>query len=421
MFALVDCNNFYVSCERLFRPDLRRRAVVVLSNNDGCVVARSQEAKALGIGMAEPHFKVRGILERHNVVVFSSNYTLYADISARVMSILDAMVPGMEIYSIDEAFLHLPDEYAALQQRLEFGRKVRERLLQWLRIPVCVGIAPTKTLAKLANGAAKCAAANGGVVDLCDPLQRQQLFKQTPVGEVWGVGRRTRDKLQAIGVCTVADLAGSSPEKIRRRFSVNLQRTVYELNGQPCFTLESSPANKHQILCSRSFAQRITTLDELREAVCTYTARAAEKLREQGQKARQITVFIRTGGYSTTERHYSNSAQRRLDFPDNDTLALVHAATSALQSIWRSGYRYAKAGIMLTDLCSATEVQPGLFDHTSEQQHRPALMQAVDAINSSGRGRVWFGGQGIKEDWRMKRTHLSPAYTTRWEDIPTVS
>lgn len=421
MYALVDCNNFYVSCERLFRPDLRHRPVVVLSNNDGCVVARSPEAKALGIGMAVPHFQVRGIIERNNVVVFSSNYTLYADISARVMTILDAMAPAMEVYSIDEAFLHLPDEHAQLQQRLQFGHKVRERLLQWLRIPVCVGIAPTKTLAKLANGAAKHEAASSGVVDLCDPSQRQQLFRQTPVAEVWGVGRRTQAKLQAMGICSVADLAGSSPEKIRRRFSVNLQRTIYELNGQPCFTLESSPVNKQQIMCSRSFAQRITAFDELREAVCTYTARAAEKLREQGQSAHQVTVFIRTGTHNATERHYSNSGQRRLDFPSNDTLSLVHAATSALQSIWRSGYRYAKAGVMLTDLCSEGEVQRGLFDATSAQQHRPALMQAVDAINNSGKGRVWFGGQGIKEDWRMKRAHISPAYTTRWEDIPTVT
>ncbi len=421
MFALVDCNNFYVSCERLFRPDLRRRPVVVLSNNDGCVVARSQEAKDLGIKMAVPHFQIRALIERHQVVVFSSNYTLYADISTRVMLVLEEMVPDMEVYSIDEAFLRLPDERAPLEERLEFGHKVRERLRRWLRIPACVGIAPSKTLAKLANSAAKRDVASGGVVDLCDPHQREHLFTQTEVGEVWGVGRRTRDKLHAMGIRSVADLAHASPERIRRRFSVNLQRTVYELNGQPCFGLESSPTNKHQIICSRSFAQRITDFAELREAVCTYTVRAAEKLREQGQVASQVTVFIRTGAYNSNERHYSNSAQRRLDFPGNDTMALVGAATSALQSVWRHGYRYAKAGVMLSDLCPQQEAQPGLFDHTSAQRHNPALMQAVDALNRSGRGKIWFGGQGIKEDWRMKRAHLSPAYTTRWEDIPVVT
>jgi len=421
MFALVDCNNFYVSCERLFRPDLRRRPIVVLSNNDGCVVARSQEVKDMGIKMGVPHFQIRDLIKRHDVVVFSSNYTLYADISARVMLVLEEMVPDMEVYSIDEAFLRLPDESAPREERLEFGRKVRERLLRWLRIPVCVGIAPSKTLAKLANSAAKHDVASSGVVDLCDPQQREYLFARTAVEEVWGVGGRTRDKLHAMGIRTVADLAQASPDRIRRRFSVNLQRTVYELNGQPCFGLESSPANKQQIICSRSFAQRITDFTELREAVCTYTVRVAEKLREQGQVASQVTVFIRTGTYNTNERHYSNSAQRRLDFPGNDTMAMVGAATSALQSIWRQGYRYAKAGVMLSDLCPENEVQAGLFDHASAQRQNPALMQVVDTVNRSGKGKIWFGAQGIKEDWRMKRAHLSPAYTTRWEDIPVVS
>jgi len=421
MFALVDCNNFYVSCERLFRPDLRRRPIVVLSNNDGCVVARSQEVKDLGVRMGVPHFQIRDLIQRHEVVVFSSNYTLYADISARVMLVLEEMVPDMEVYSIDEAFLRLPDERASLDERLAFGCKVRERLLRWLRIPVCVGIAPSKTLAKLANGAAKHDMVSGGVVDLCDSHQREHLFAHTEVGEVWGVGGKTRDKLRAMGICTVADLAHASPDRIRRRFSVNLQRTVYELNGQPCFGLESSPVNKQQIICSRSFAQRITDFAELREAVCTYTVRAAEKLREQGQVASQVTVFIRTGVHNANERHYSNSAQRRLDFPGNDSMALVGAATSALQSVWRQGYRYAKAGVMLSDLCREKEAQPGLFDHTSTQRHNPALMQVVDAVNRSGKGKIWFGAQGIKEDWRMKRAHLSPAYTTRWEDIPVVS
>lgn len=421
MFALVDCNNFYVSCERLFRPDLRRRPIVVLSNNDGCVVARSQEVKDLGVRMGVPHFQIRDLIQRHEVVVFSSNYTLYADISARVMLVLEEMVPDMEVYSIDEAFLRLPDERAPGDERLEFGHRVRERLLRWLRIPVCVGIAPSKTLAKLANSAAKHDVASGGVVDLSDPLQCEHLFARTEVGEVWGVGGRTRDKLQAMGIRTVADLAHASPERIRRRFSVNLQRTVYELNGQPCFGLESSPVNKQQIICSRSFARRITDFTELREAVCAYTVRAAEKLREQRQVASQVTVFIRTGAYNANERHYSNSAQRCLDFPGNDTMALVGAATSALQSVWRQGYRYAKAGVMLSDLCPEKEAQPGLFDHTSAQRQNPALMQVVDEVNRSGKGKVWFGAQGIKEDWRMKRAHLSPAYTTRWEDIPVVS
>lgn len=421
MFALVDCNNFYVSCERLFRPDLRTRPVVVLSNNDGCVVARSQEAKNLGIGMGVPHFQVRDVLQRHQVVVFSSNYTLYADISARVMLVLEEMVPDMEVYSIDEAFLRLPDERAGLDGRLAFGHKVRDRILKWLRMPVCVGIAPSKTLAKLANTAAKSDPASGGVVDLCDQVQRQELFRRTEVGEVWGIGRRMEQKLHALGIRTVADLAAASPERLRRQFSVNLQRTIYELNGQACFGLEHSPANKHQIVCSRSFARRITDFTELREAVSTYTVRAAQKLREQKQVATQVTVFIRTGTYSSTERHYSNAAQRCLDFPGNDTMALLNAAANALQSIWRDGYRYAKAGVILSDLCPVKEMQPGLFDHTSTQRNNPALMQAVDALNNSGRGKVWFGSQGIKEDWRMRRAYLSPAYTTRWEDIPVVT
>ena len=421
MFALVDCNNFYVSCERLFRPDLRRRPVVVLSNNDGCVVARSPEAKALGIRMAVPFYQVKSLVERHKVVTFSSNYALYADISARVMLVLEDMAPEMEIYSIDEAFLRLPDVNAGMDERLKFGHEVKARIRQWIRIPVCVGIAPTKTLAKLANHAAKHDVHGCGVVDLGDLSYRRHLLESTPVEEIWGVGKRLSEQLQRTGIRTAADLMAADPNHIHRRFSVNLKRTLYELHGQPCFGLESSPVNRQQIMCSRSFSKRITAYDELREAVCAYTARAAEKLRQQHQVAGHITVFIRTGGFAAQERHYSNSTGRCLDFPTNDTLALTHKSVAALSEIWRSTYRYAKAGVALSALQGEDEIQAGLFDQHSAQNHTPQLMKAVDALNCSGRAQVWFGGQGINEDWRMKRDHLSPAYTTRWEDIPVVS
>jgi len=418
VFALVDCNNFYASCERLFRPDLRGRPVVVLSNNDGCVVARSQEAKQLGIKMAVPLYQVQEIIERENVAVFSSNYALYGDLSARVMSVLESQAPTLEVYSIDEAFLDLTGlEHCDSLSR--YGSALQQRVFNWTGIGVGVGIAPSKTLAKLANHAAKTYPATGGVVDLSDPVRQQRLLNITPVQEVWGVGRRLGKRLQAVGIKTALQLSQCDPRWIRMQFSVTLERTVRELCGQSCLELEQCPPPRQQVLCSRTFARRITDYPSMHSAICQYTARAAEKLRQQDRSARGVTIFIRTNPHSQADPYYSESACRQLAVPTQDTRALIRTVTALLSSIWRDGYRYMKAGIMLSDLYPPGTFQPTLFD-PAEAPSSARLMQALDRINASGKGRIWFAGEAMSDGWQMKRNKLSPAYTTRWQDLPVV-
>ncbi len=288
-FALVDCNNFYVACEKLFRPDLRDKPVVVLSNNDGCIVSRSPEAKALGLKMAMPYFHANALIRRHGVIPFSSNYALYADISNRVMATLEHLAPRIEIYSIDEAFV----DCTGIPDLLGFGQQVRQTVLQWTGIQVCVGMAPTKTLAKLANHAAKQYPATGGVVDLTDRKRQLKLMKLMPVDEVWGVGRRIAAKLCDLGIHTALDLAQANPKNIRRHFSVVLERTLAELNGENCLELDDITAPRQQIISSRSFGHKVTKLARMREAICEYTSIAAEKLRKENQVTKKLSVFIR--------------------------------------------------------------------------------------------------------------------------------
>ncbi|MCD6527483.1 MAG: translesion error-prone DNA polymerase V subunit UmuC [Desulfuromonas sp.] len=419
VYALVDCNNFYVSCERLFKPQLKKRPVIVLSNNDGCVVSRSQEAKALGVSMAAPLFKVRDLVERHQIEVFSSNYALYADISARVMHTLEELSPEMEIYSIDEAFLNLAG-FNSKDGLHQHGQHICHTLYQHVGVPVCVGIAPTKTLAKLANYGAKHYPATGGVVDLMDQRRQKKLLHITPVGEIWGVGRRSTLQLQNMGINTALQLVQMPLQTARRRFSIVMERTIRELNGEPCIELDNQPAAKQQILCSRSFGQKITDYDQLRETVCEFAARAAEKLRQGQQMTQMVNVSIRTSPFDAHEPCYANSATAKLSTYSNDSREIVALATQLLKSIWKEDYRYAKAGVMLGDLCLEDRLQPGLFDDPQQRAHSRQLMQAIDQINHSGRGKVWLGGQRPQQDWFMNRAHLSPAYTTRWEDLPQV-
>jgi len=419
VFALVDCNNFYASCEKLFRPDLKDTPVVVLSNNDGCVVARSREAKLLGIKMGVPVFQIKAEMQRHGILAFSSNYALYADLSSRVMRTLEEMAPRVEVYSIDEAFLDLTGIESAISL-VEFGQQVRERIGHWIGITVCVGIAPTKTLAKLANHAAKKYPATQGVVDLTNPDRQRRLLALVPVDDVWGVGRRLSKRLNALGITTALDLANASPRAIRDQFSVVLERTVRELNGESCIELEEIPPTKKQIVCSRSFGVKVTQFELLREAVCEYATRATEKLRKEQQQAKVLTVFIRTSPFKDNEPQYSNSASGELLIPSCDTRDFIELANHLLKRIWKDGFRYAKAGVMLSDFYDPGMFQPGLFDDVSTRSNSQQLMSVLDTINQSGAGKVFFGGQGTKKDWSMKREHLSPAYTTRWDQLPRV-
>ncbi|MGK3141213.1 translesion error-prone DNA polymerase V subunit UmuC [Pantoea sp. C2G6] len=417
MFALVDVNSFYASCETVFRPDLKGKPVVVLSNNDGCVIARSAEAKAIGIKMGAPYFKMREELTRHAVQVFSSNYALYADMSHRVMTILEEMAPSVEIYSIDEAFLDLTgvENCMALES---FGQQVKARVHKEAHLTVGVGIAQTKTLAKLANFAAKKWRKTGGVVDLSDPVRQKKLLGLIEVAEVWGVGRRLSQRLNAMGIMTAKDLADQRPDTIRKQFSVVLERTVRELRGESCLELALLTPVKQQIICSRSFGSRISDYGQMREAICAYAERAAEKLRREKQYCRQVGVFVRTSPHAAGEIFYGNQSTGQLLIPTHDTRDIIRVAVACLDNIWMEGHRYMKAGIVLGDFFSHGVAQLDLFDAYQPRRGSEVLMQLVDTLNQSGRGKLWFAGQGINKEWAMKRDMLSPAYTTRLSDIP---
>lgn len=417
MFALVDVNSFYASCETVFRPDLKGKPVVVLSNNDGCVIARSAEAKRLDIPMGSPYFKIKEALHHHQVAVFSSNYALYADMSERVMTLLEEMAPSVEIYSIDEAFLDLSGVRNCCVLDT-FGHEIRTRLKRETHLAVGVGIAQTKTLAKLANFAAKKWPQTRGVLDLSNVDRQKKLLPLIAVEDVWGVGRRISKRLNAMGIMTASDLANQSTSLIRKHFNVVLERTVRELRGEPCLAMEEFMPIKQQIMCSRSFAERTTAYSEVREAVCNYAVRAAEKLRVQRQYCRQIAVFIRTSPHAVGEAFYGNQAMGMLHIPTNDTRDIIEVATQALDTIWQEGGRYMKAGVILSDFYSQGVAQLNLFDEHPPRPNSEALMRVMDSVNQRGNGTLWFAGQGIQKPWAMKREMLSPAYTTRYRDLP---
>ncbi|WP_431295625.1 Y-family DNA polymerase [Rahnella sp. PAMC 25559] len=416
MFALADVNSFYASCETVFRPDLKGRPVVVLSNNDGCVIARSAEAKKLGIKMGDPFFKMRALFEQHKIVTFSSNYALYADMSTRVMTVLEEMSPAVEIYSIDEAFMNLQG-LSNCKVLEEFGREVRAKVLQWTGLTVGVGIAPTKTLAKLANYSAKKWTKTGGVVDLSLTARQRKLMALVEVGEVWGVGRRISKKLNDMGIKTALQLADTPTSLIRKHFNIVLERTVRELRGEPCLELEEFAPTKQQIVCSRSFGDRVSEYDLMREAICSHAVRAAEKLRGEHQYCRHISAFIKTSPFAVNEVYYGKTAGTKLQIPTQDSRDIVAAATKCLDAIWQDGHRFQKCGVMLGDFYSQGVAQLGLFDEYQPRSNSEQLMAVLDGINHSGKGRVWFAGQGVQKSWEMKRQMLSPAYTTRFSEL----
>ena len=417
MFALCDVNSFYASCETVFRPDLQGRPVVVLSNNDGCVIARSAEAKPF-VKMGEPYFKQKDMFRRHGIIAFSSNYELYADMSNRVMTTLEELSPRCEIYSIDEAFCDLTG-VRNCRDLTDFGREIRETVLRRTHLTVGVGIAQTKTLAKLANHAAKqWQRQTGGVVDLSNLERQRKLMAILPVDEVWGVGRRISKKLEAMGIDTVLKLADTDIRFIRKHFNVVLERTVRELRGEPCLGLEEFAPVKQEIVCSRSFGGRITEYHEMRQAICTYASRAAEKLRGEHQYCRFISAFVKTSPFALKEPYYGNSASVKLLTPTQDSRDIITAATKCLDAIWKDGHRYQKAGVMLGDFYSQGVAQLNLFDDNAPRQNSEKLMEVLDHLNAKdGRGTLYFAGQGIQAAWQMKREMLSPRYTTRYSDL----
>lgn len=413
-FALVDCNDFYVSCERVFDPRLDGRVVVVLSNNDGNVISRSAEAKAEGVPMGAPWHEARALVEKAGGAALSSNYVLYGDMSARVREVLGGFAPRIEIYSIDEAFLDL-DNIAGLDL-IEHAREIRRRVGQWTGIPVGVGIGPTKTLAKAANRLAK---NNGGVFALFEQPAIRAALAGMEAEDVWGIGRRWGRRLRAMGISTALALSDADPGMIRKRFSVVLQRTALELRGTPCIELEEVPPTKKQIVVSRAFGKKVTELRELRSGVAYYMTRAAEKLRSGGLVAREISVFVHTNHFSGKDRQYDNAASLRLPWGTDDTGTLIRHALHILERIFRPGYRYHKAGVMLMELGPAGAAQDDLFGQGPPR--KPDLMRAIDSINEKmGRGAVRYSTEGFAASWRRKSDRCSPRYTTRWEELPKV-
>ena len=433
-FALIDGNNFYVSCERLFRPALRDRPVVVLSNNDGCCVARSEEAKAMGIRMGTPYFRIRETFERAGGIALSSNYSLYADLSSRMMSVIGQYSDLQEIYSIDESFIdwsrfrHFDLDARAID--------LRHRVHRWVGLPVGIGIGPTKTLAKLANRLAK-RHPDFQTLGFCNlmtiPTAKSEAYLQaTAVDELWGIGTRWAQRLATLGIHDALSLRNSDPKEIRRAFNVVLERTVLELRGMACLPLETRPSPRQQIIASRSFGSLISDLGALRQSVSSHAARAAEKLRHDGSLAQALSVFLHTPPFNLKEPQHHPMVTLRLATPTQDTLKLTATALRGLERIHRPGFRYQKAGVMLGDLCAPGPIQTSLFESEPESYidcaPRRRLLATMDAINQTmGRHTLWTASQGLtrqeqaEAQWRMNRGLLSPRYTTCWDELPIVT
>jgi DNA polymerase V len=416
IFALVDCNNFYASCERVFNPKLEGKPIVVLSNNDGCVVARSNEAKALGIPMGAPYFKYKQLINRNKVYVFSSNYTFYGDMSARVMTSLKSLVSDIEIYSIDEAFLDISSFYYCDLE--ETAQEIRRLIKQWTGIPVSIGIGPTKTLAKVANRQAKKYTVSN-VFDIRDQSIREEILRDLPLEEIWGISTRWGRRLRRIGIDTAYDLTQANARHVRKTISIVGERILHELNGTSCIGIEEIK-NKKNIISSKSFGRKVMMVGELEEAVSNYVARACEKLRAQGSRAQGLYVFLRTSPFVDPEKRYSNGMSTFFTIPTSNTSKIVKEAKYLTQKLFVFGYEYQKIGVMLLDITGAENEQYSFYEYENYDQS-DRVMEVLDGINSKyGSSTLTLGAQGIKKDWKMKSEQKSAAYTTNMLQIPTV-
>ena len=418
VFALVDCNNFYVSCERVFNPKLEGRPVIVLSNNDGCAVARSEEAKAF-IPMGAPAFKYEDILKKNNITVYSSNYTLYSDMSERVMSTLSRFTPEIEIYSIDEAFLNLT---GFINYNLtEYAKEIRATVKKWTGIPTSIGIGPTKTLAKIANKLAKKNRMCNGVFDITAHPRIDDFLQTVDVEDIWGVGRQYTKFLKRHGIHTAFDLKNAPDYWVKKNMSIVGLRTVWELRGIPCIELEEVSEPNKQIIRSRSFGRPVESLEELKEAVSTHTTRAGEKLREQGLVASYISTFIETNRFKPEDPQYGNSSGRTLTEPTSYTPELIRYAIANLERIYKQGYRYKRAGVVLMGLVPQEQIQLNLLHPARPYNRDNALMNSVDRINSHwGSDTIRLAACGIKQAWQMRRSRLSRRFTTNWNELQNV-
>lgn len=416
--ALVDCNNFYVSCERVFDPSLEGKPVAVLSNNDGCLVSRSNEVKALKIPMGAPGFKHEALIRKHGGTLLSSNYALYGDMSNRVMEVLAKFSPELEIYSIDEAFLGLKG--FRIRDLEQYGKKIRQTVRKWTGIPVSVGISRTKTLAKVANHYAKRYAGYQGCLVLLDDERIEKALRQTPVGEIWGIGGQYDKFLRQNGIENAWQLR-SAPEKFIDHYMTSVgHKTVLELQGFSCIEMDDAPPAKKSVVCSKSFGRQVSDLGELEEAVSTYISRAAEKIRSQRSVAGHLMVFLNTNRFKDGPQ-YNNSAQTTLPTPTAYTPDLIRNALELLRDIYLPGFEYKKAGVMFTDIMPESDVPLNLIETNYLDDGRKALTDAIDSLNRRyGRDMVFCASCGTKKEWEMKRAKLSPSYTTRWSDLPRI-
>ncbi len=414
--ALIDCNNFYASCERIFNPKLMRKPIVVLSNNDGCIITRSAEAKKLGIKMGEPYFKAKKIIDQNNVKVFSSNYSLYGDISQRVMETLAKFASEVEVYSIDEAFLALNGfENYELNTYCSY---IRRTIKQWIGIPVSIGVSSTKTLSKIANNLAKKNEEYQGVCILKTWFDISEALKLTDIGDVWGIGRRLTNFLNKYNVSTAYDFIQLDRGWVRKNMGVVGEKTFLELCGVSCIELDLFPSDKKSCCVSRSFSKPIETLYDLEESVSTYGSRVAEKIREERLVAESMSIFVLTNYFNRKEKQYSNSIKLQLPYPTNDSVKIVKRSLEGIRKIYRKGYRYKKAGVILYGLSNANQTR-GLLDN--DRENSDAIMSTLDRINHRyGSSTIRLASEGITKTWRMKREKVSPCYTTRFDELVKV-
>jgi len=418
-YALIDCNNFYASCERVFDPTLKNRPLVILSNNDGCVIARSGEAKELGIPMGIPEFKARPLIKKHNIAVRSSNYALYGDMSNRVMETLRSLTPNLEVYSIDEAFAELSNRLTG--SFWDYGVEIRERVLQWTGMPVSVGVAPTKTLAKIANEYAKSTPEREGVMVLGSNQVIEKVLRQTPVDDVWGIGRNYSKTLREHGIETAFDLRNQPDSWVRKTMKVTGLRTVWELRGRSCLEIDETTEPRKGILSSRSFGKTVTDCRHLKEAVASFTERAAEKLRAQYCVASNISVVLVTSKYQNPGSKYKFGLEIHLPNPTANTPRLTKISGMCVEQLFEPGRHYKKAWVMLTGIIPQQEVQRDLFSESSYDNKDYSLMESLDAINQKfGKRTMMTAGSGIDQPWQMKQQFLSRRYTTRWDELPEV-
>ena len=417
IIALADCNSFFVSCEKAFNPALARKPVVVLSGNDACVVSRSPEAKEIGIQMQAMGTAIKALVDSKGLYIFSHNPALYRDMSRRVMQTLAHFCPVVEVYSVDEAFLDLTG-FRHLDL-LDYGKQMRQTVDQWTGIPVSIGIAPTKTLAKIANHLAKADPTTGGVVDLTDNSNLARILAEIPVGQVWGIGRQTAEKLQSRGIRTALQLQQADSNWIRRKFNVVVLRTVLELGGMACLPVETTSDPRQGMMVTRCFGRPVTELEEMKQAIATHTSRLAEKLRQEGLAAQQLIISMRTNRYAATPQ-YEAAQEVPLQTPSNRTDILLSVALPAAVSIFQSGYQYYKAGVSAPILVEANAVQPSLFD-PSPDENGQRLMQVMDQINRRfGSGQIKYAAVGLKQEWKSRVAYPSQRYTTCWDELPIV-